>query len=138
MDSWQFYEGFTINLSAVVLALLGLFLSFWDPVLGGCLYMKWNRLYTQYKVGCSYLTSPIISLSTMVLKTLILMFCNTNILMQPKSKKEKATIMNSHSWIFTGLMILLPGNHFSIKNERVFIRFFQLVSEGNWLDFVCG
>ena len=138
MDSWRFYEGFTINRSAVVLALLGLFLSFWDPVLGGCLYIKWNRLYTQYKVGCSYLTSLIISLSTMVLKTLILMFCNTNILMQPKSKKEKATIMNSHSWIFTGLMILLPGNHFSIKNERVFIRFFQLVSEGNWLNFVCG
>ena len=138
MDSWRRYERFTINRSAVVLALLGLFLSFWDPVLGGCLYIKWNRLYTQYKVGCSYLTSLIISLSTMVLKTLILMFCNTNILMQPKSKKEKATIMNSHSWIFTGLMILLPGNHFSIKNERVFIRFFQLVSEGNWLNFVCG
>lgn len=48
-----------------------------------------------------------------------------NILMQPKSKKEKATIMNSQSWIFTGLMILLPGNHFSFKNKVIFTRDFS-------------
>ena len=36
----------------------------------------------------------------MVLKMLVLMFCNTDTLMQPESKKEKETKMNNYSWIY--------------------------------------
>ena len=61
--------------------------------------MNWNWLRTWSKLWWSNLRNIIISLSTMVLKTLILIICNPNTLMQPKNKKRKVTIMSNYSWI---------------------------------------
>ena len=50
--------------------------------------------------------------------------------MQPKNNENGTKIINYLTICeSTGLMILLPGNHFFIKNKRVYIRFFQLESQ---------
>ena len=59
---------------------------------GGC-----GVVGTTFLIGCSFLRNLFILLRTMVLKMLVLMFCNTDTLMQPESKKEKVTKMNNYS-----------------------------------------
>ena len=57
-----------------------------------------------------------------------MIFINT--FMQPKNNENGTKIINYLTICeSTGLMILFPGNHFFIKNKRVYIRFFQLESQ---------
>ena len=74
----------------------GTAVSFWYPVLGGP-PSAWSKIELVPGTKCG--GHIFISLSTMVLKILILMFYDINTLMQPKNKKRKVTKMNNYSWI---------------------------------------